>query len=99
MVAMLWLTKSTVRPFAARDLIHLAKTLLLELGIADREHLVDDQDFRLQMRRDGKRQPHIHAGRIALHRRIEKPLDLGERDDLVELFADLARGSCRGSRR
>ena len=51
--------------------------------------LIDDQDFRLEMRRDGEGQPHIHAARIALDRRIEEPLDLGEGDDLVELAADL----------
>ena len=40
------------------------------------------------MGRDGERQPHVHAGRIALHRRVET-LDLGEGDDLVELPPDL----------
>ena len=37
--------------------------------------------------------------RVALDRRVEELLDLGERDDLVELPRDLAPASCRGSRR
>ena len=41
------------------------------------------------MRRHGERQPHVHPARVALHRRVEEPLDLGERDDLVELARDL----------
>ena len=57
---MLWLTNSTVRPLA-RHVLHLAEALLLELRVADRQHLVDDQDLRLQVRRDRERQPHIHA--------------------------------------
>ena len=85
---MLWLTNSTVRP-PSRDLRHLAEALLLELGVADGEHLVDDQDLGFQMRRDGEGEPHIHARRVALDRRVEKFLDLGEGDDLVELPFDL----------
>ncbi len=84
---------------AAGDLVHLPQALLLKLGIADREHLVDDQDLRLQMRRDGEGQAHVHPGGIALDRRIEEPLDLGEGDDLVELAPDLGAASSRGSRR
>ena len=41
------------------------------------------------MRRDGKGQPHIHPGGIALDGRIHKLLDLGKVDDLVELAVDL----------
>ena len=57
---MLWLTNSTVRP-SPRDVAHLAQALLLKRGVADRQHLVDDQDLRLQVRGDGERQPHVHA--------------------------------------
>ena len=85
---MLWLTNRTVRP-SPGDIAHLAEALLLERGVADGQHLVDDQDLRLQMRGHGEREAHVHAARIALHRRIEELLDLGERDDLVELRGDL----------
>ena len=87
---MLWLTNSTVRP-RSRDVPHLAEALLLELRVADRQHLVDDENLGLQMRRNGEGEAHVHAARIALHRRVEELLDAGEVDDLVELAVDLAR--------
>ena len=37
---MLWLTEQHGAPLP-RDVVHLAQALLLELGVADREHLVD----------------------------------------------------------
>ena len=77
------------RASAARDLGHLAEAFLLKLGIADRQHLVDDQNLGLQMRRDREGEPNIHAAGVALDRRIEKFLDLGKGDDLVELASDL----------
>src|SRR6267154_4313748 len=41
------------------------------------------------MRSDREGQPHIHARRIAVHRSVEKSVDLGEGDDLVEFALDL----------
>ena len=38
---------------------------------------------------DGEGQAHVHAAGVALDRRVEKALDLGEGDDFVELAADL----------
>ena len=97
-VVMLWLTKRTVRP-SPRHVLHLAEALLLELRVADGEHLVDEQDLGLEVRRDGEREPHVHAARVALDGSVEELLDLGERDDLVELPLDLGAASFRGSRR
>jgi hypothetical protein len=77
----LWLTKG--------DVLHLAETLLLELCVADREHLVDEQDLRLQVRRDRESEPDLHPARVALDRRVEELLDAGELDDRVELALDL----------
>ena len=85
---MLWLTSSTVRP-APDDLAHLAEALALEGRVADREHLVDDQDLRLEVRGDGEREAELHAARVALDGRVDEPLDLRELDDLVELALDL----------
>src|SRR5205823_4237841 len=45
------------RPSLAADLAHLPEALPLESGVSDREHLVDDQDVRLQMRRYREREP------------------------------------------
>ena len=67
--------------------------------VADREHLVDDQDLGVEVRRDRERQPDVHPARVALHGRVDELLDPAELDDLVELRTDLARASCRGSRR
>ena len=72
-----------------RHVVHLAETLPLERGVADGEHLVDQQDLRLEVRRDGEGEAQVHAARVVLHRRVDERLDFGERDDLVEL----ARGS------
>src|SRR5207245_2685884 len=33
---------------------------------------------------------HVHAAGVALDRRVDKPVDLGEGDDVVELAGDLA---------
>ncbi len=40
---------------------HLAQALFLELGIAHRQHLIHDQDLRVQVGSHGKGQAHVHA--------------------------------------
>ena len=73
----------------ARDLAHLPQALRLELGVADREHLVDDEDVGVEVSGHREREPHVHPARVALHRRVDELLDAGEVDDLVELGGDL----------
>ena len=73
---------------AAGDFIHFSKALFLKLGIADCQHLVDNQNLRLEMRGDCERKPDVHSRRIVLDRRIEKFFDFGKGDDLIELLAD-----------
>ena len=80
-------------PARGGDLVHLAEALALERGVADGQHLVDDQDLGLEVRGDREGQPHVHAARVALDRRVEELLDLRERDDLVEA-AGRSRGAC-----
>ena len=48
------------------------------------------EDLRLQVGRHRERQPHVHAAAVALDRRVEELLHLGEGHDLVELRLDLA---------
>ena len=72
------------------DVAHLAEAPALELGVTDREHLVDDEDLGLEVRGDREREPHRHAAAVALHRDLEEALDAGELDDRVELSRDLA---------
>src|SRR6476620_10558055 len=74
---------------AARNFGHLPQALFLEIDIADGQHLVDHKYLWLQMRRDSKGKAHIHSAGVALDRRIEKLLHLGEGDDFVELAPDL----------
>ena len=86
---MLWETKSTVRP-ELREILHPSEARALELGVADGEHLVHEQDLRLEMRRDREREADVHAARVALHGRVDELLDPGELDDVVEALLDLA---------
>src|ERR1700704_1028899 len=79
-------------PFFRRDVFHLSHTLFLKLGVADSKDFIDQQNFRIEMGRDGKGEPHVHAARVSFHRRIEKLLDLGEGDNVVEFSADFGPG-------
>src|SRR6516162_9937468 len=84
--------KQDCAPFAARDLVYLAETLLLELSVTDRKNFVDNQDLRLEMRSYSEGQADIHARRVPFYWGIEKGLDLCKIDDLVELVLDLSAG-------
>ena len=85
---MLWLTNSTVLPCFWRPL-HFSEALFLKFGIADGQDLIDNQNFRLKVRGDRERKPHVHSRRIMLDRRVEKLFDFGKVNDLIELPADL----------
>ena len=76
-------------PPRARDVAHFAEALFLEIDVADGEHFIDEQNFRLEMRGHGKRQPHVHPARIMFHRRIDEFFQLRERHNLIELALDL----------
>ena len=79
------------RPPGAAEVLHPAKAALLELGVADREHLVDEEDLGLQMGGDREREPHAHAARVALDRRVEE-LSTPENSTIwSSLRVDLAR--------
>ena len=75
---------------ALRDFADLAETFLLKCRVANCEHLVYDEHFRVQMRRHGKCEPHLHAARIVFDRGVDEALDFGKGDDLVELAIDVA---------
>src|ERR1017187_8046498 len=77
------------RPSAPRHFTHLPKAFLLELSVPNRQHFINDQDLRLEMRRHRKRQPYIHPARVSLHWCIKELLHLGERHDLIELSGNL----------
>src|SRR5215469_11610087 len=74
------------------DIFHLPQTFLLEVGVADRQYLIDNEDFRFEMSCNGEGKPNIHARRVALNRRVEKFLDLREGDNLIKFTADFRAG-------
>lgn len=80
------------RPAAGGELEQPVDALLLEVAVAYRERLVDDQDVGLDLGGDGEPQAHRHAGRIGLHRLVDEPFELAEGDDLRRLLADHALG-------
>src|SRR4051794_14245432 len=73
----------------AGDGLHAAEAFLLKREVADRKDLVNDEDLRLEVGGYRERETQVHAARVALDRRVDKTLDLSERDDLVELPGDL----------
>ena len=77
------------RPALAGHVAHLAQAFLLELGVAHRQHFVHDQDLGVQVGGHGEGQAHVHAAGVALDRRVDELLHLGEGHDLVELARDL----------
>ena len=72
-------------PAAAGDLLDAGVALRLEGRVADSEHLVEQQDLRIEVRRDREREPDLHSRRVALDRDVDEVADPGELDDLVEL--------------
>src|SRR6266536_2449525 len=71
------------------ELEDLPEALALELLVADGEDLVEEKDVRVDMRRDRETEPHVHPGRIRAYGQVDEFLQSGERDDLVELLADV----------
>ncbi|MEZ5320834.1 MAG: hypothetical protein R2698_01900 [Microthrixaceae bacterium] len=82
------------------QLVEVVEALALELLVADRDHLVDDEDLGLHVHRHREAQPHVHAAGVHLDRRVDELLDLvaRERDDLVELRVDLLAGHAEDRR-
>src|SRR5262245_44905613 len=56
-------------------------TPLLEIFVADREDLVEQQDVGIQVRRNGESQSHLHAGRVVLQRHVHEVLEPRVLDD------------------
>src|SRR5262249_30867313 len=52
------------RAAAPLDLRDLPEALPLEVLVADREHLVEQEHIGLDVRRDGEAKPHVHPGRV-----------------------------------
>ena len=93
-----WLTNTIVLPSLA-EALERGEALLLEALVADREHLVEQEDVEVDLDRDRVGEPHLHPGREVLQLLVDEALELGERDDVVEALrrARVARGraACR----
>ena len=72
------------------ELVHALDAVRLKRHVANAQHFVDDEDVRIQVRGDREPEPRVHAGRVALHRRVDEVRDAGEFDDLVEPCGGLA---------
>ena len=68
---------------AARDIVHLSETLLLKVGVADRQHFVDDEDVRLEMRRHRETEAYMLPACARMSERLE--VTLWNADDIVGL--------------
>jgi len=75
---------------AAAKFRKLVETLVRERLVAHRKHFVDEQDIGIDVDRHCKTEAHVHAGRVGLHRRVDKFVELRKPDDLVESIGDLA---------
>ena len=73
----------------------LGFALALEGLVADREHLVDQEDVGVHRDRDREAEPHVHARRVGLDGAVHEVLEPGEGDDLVEPGADLGAGEAQ----
>ena len=91
MAAMLWLTRRTVRPPRATSSI-LSRHLRWKCRSPTASTSSTIRISGLEVGGDREGQPHVHPAGVALHRRVEELLDLGEGDDLVELAVDLTAG-------
>jgi hypothetical protein len=77
-------------PALLREAEDPVDALPLERLVPDREDLVQQEDVRLHVHGNRKTEPHQHPGRVGAHGEVDEPIELRERDDLVEEPVDLA---------
>jgi hypothetical protein len=66
-----------------------AEALSLERLVADGKDLVEEKDVGVEEGRDREAEAHRHPGRVRPDRPVDRVLELGEGDDLVEAPADV----------
>ena len=82
---------------ALGNVFHLADGFLLELGIADGEDFVHNEDLRFQERSYGEAKTDSHTGGITLHRGVDIAFAAGEIDDFIQLAVNLSTGHTEDS--
>ena len=65
------------------------EALPLERLVADGKDLVEEEDVGVEEGSDREAEPHGHPGRVGANRPVDRVLELGEGDDLVEALADV----------
>ena len=78
------------RPAPVAEIVEDVEALLLEGGVADGEHLVDQQHVGVDLDSDGEGKSDVHARRIVLQLELLELLELRELDDVVVARAGLA---------
>ncbi len=76
-------------PSPATQILHRADAFLLERGVANRQHLIDDEHVGLEVRGHREAKPQAHAARITLDGRVDETLHARELDDRIEFDIDL----------
>jgi hypothetical protein len=74
--------------FMTGNILHLADGFFLELGIADGQDFIDDEDFRFHESGHGEAQTDGHARGVAFDGGVDVTGHAGEVDDVVELAVD-----------
>ena len=75
------------RPALVLEALELLVALLLERGVADGEHLVDQQHVGLDLDRGREREPDVHARGVVLELEVLELLELGELEDRADSAA------------
>ena len=71
------------RPPALSYLIYFSEALSLKCIVAHGKDLIDEENFRMQVRSNSECQPHVHTARIPLYRCVEKFFNLRKSNDLI----------------
>src|ERR1700730_7018766 len=76
-------------PPPTTHIVHGTDTFLLEYRVANRQHLIDDEHVRLEVRGHRETEPRAHAARIVLDGCVDETRHARELNDRLELGIDL----------
>ena len=93
---MSWVTRGWSGP--RPQPVELAAALLLEGGVADSEHLVEEEDLGVDLDHHREREPHDHPRRVVLEREFSYSCELGELEVAVAALARLGRRQAEDDR-
>ena len=82
-------------PSLPRHIFHLTETFLLKFSVTDGQDLIQNENFRIQMRRHAEGKTHIHAAAVSFYRGVHIAFDFGKSDDFIKLRLDFGFLFCR----